>query len=159
MMRQAFLAMAAILSLGAFTTLGLCQGAAEYAITTSHVAGAAVKGGTGLDKVTQEVAGRLQQKLSKSTEQSRQARPQPSRGLGDHPVPAAQSIGPAKGIEVLYGPRNTKPTNIKRDAESQSQPCASPPDKDSPRSKASMPCMAEKQEKYPSVVNLSFGKQ
>ncbi len=158
MMRQAILAMAAILSLGPITTLGLCQGAAEYAITTSHVAGAAIKGGTGLDKVTQQVAGRLQQKLSKSTEQSRPTPRQPSLTPGDHPVSTAQSVGSAHGMEIISGSTNAN-TGTKKSAELLPPPCASSPERDSPKSKATLPCKAETQEKYPSVVNLSFGKQ
>ncbi len=158
MTRQALLAVAIVLSLSPFTTKALGQGAAEYSIITSHAAGAAAKGGKALSKATQQLSGGLQQKLSKSTEESRQTHPHLSRPSGDHPGRATQSIESAKGLEIIYGPRNAKTTDTKQDGESQALPCASSPGKDAPKTKVTLPCKAATKEEYPSVVNLSFEK-
>ncbi len=158
MTRQTFPAIAVMLSLGPFTTIGLCQAAAEYSIMTSHVAGATAKGGTVLGKAAQQLSGRVQQKLSKSTEQSRQTG-QLNRAPGDHPVTAAPGVESANGLEIIYGPTSSKASDTKQGAESKSPPCASSPANDSPGNKAVLPCTTKSQENYPSVVNLSFGKR
>ncbi len=155
MERKVFIAVAITLSLGPFLARGRCQGSAEYSITTSHATSATVKAGSALDKATQRLAGRLQQKLSKPTEQSRL----PSRVPGDHAVPEkAQTIESAKGMSIIYGSADAKTSDTKQKAGSESNPCVSSPEKNSSRSKANLPCRPEPQEKYPSVVNLSFSK-
>lgn len=147
------------LSFGAFPVIGLCQGAAEYSITTSHAAAATVKAGSVLDKATQQLAGHLQEQLSKSTEQLQQTSRQPGKGPGDHAVPTkAQTVGPANGIEVICGPSGAQDTSKQHKTGLQSAPCASSRREDSPGAKANLSPALATQERYPSVVNLSFPK-
>ncbi len=158
MTRLSLLAMAIILSSGPFTAKALGQGAVEYSITTSHAAGATANGGTALGKAVQQLAGRLQQKVSKSNEPSRQTPRQLGQIPGDHPAPATHRNESAKGLEITYGPGSAESTDPRQDAGPQPPPCAPPTGKDSPKTKASQPCKAETEEKYPSIVNLSFEK-
>ncbi|MBZ5513479.1 MAG: hypothetical protein LAN62_01285 [Acidobacteriia bacterium] len=159
MEKEIFLATALMLSLGPFPADGLCQGSAEYSIGSSHAASATVKAGSALDKATRQLSGRLQQKLAKPTEQSRQASRQPSRVAGYRPVPAkTPTMESAGGIEVICSPSDAQTADKKAKAGAQSEPCISSPGGDSPSRKANLPSKPETQEKYPSVVNLSFSK-
>ncbi len=158
MTRLSLLAMAIILCSGPFTAKALGQGAVEYSTATSHAAGATANAGTALGKAAQQLAGRLQQKVSKCTEPSPQTSRQLGRTLGDHRPPATHSNESAKGLEIVYGPGNAKTTDTKQDAGSQPPPCPPSTAKDSPKTKASQPCKAETEERYPSIVNLSFEK-
>ncbi len=155
--RRASLAFPLILSLGLVTTSGLCQGAAEYGALSSHVAATTAKAGSALGNAAQQVSGRLQQKLSKSAADSPQASRPLSPAPAGHPVATAPGAAPAKGMQILYAPGGAKTPDAKNDAASPPQPCVSPSDNDSPKSKGIVPCRGNTQEKYPSVVNLSFG--
>jgi len=157
--KQVFVAMAITLSVGIFPARGRCQAAAEYSITTSHVAAGAAKAGSALDKAMQGIAGRVQEKVSKATEQPRETSRQPSRILGDHPLAAnAQTINSANGIEVVCGPSDAKTTDTKQKPGSQSKPCLSSHGEDLQGNKANHPAKPDAPANYPSVVNLSFTK-
>ena len=131
--KQVFLAVAIILSFGAFATNGHGQGLAEYAITTSTAASATAKAGSGLGSATQQLAGGLQQKLSKSTGQPQQSSPRPSS------VPSHRS-SPVKAQKAVPQSAPTAPSTEKALAGSKTNPPSKPAN----------------QEEYPSVVDLSF---
>ena len=159
MQKEGFVAMAIALFFVACPAKGLCQGAAEYSITTSHVATATVKAGSALDKATQQLSGHLNENLAKSTEQSRHTGRQPSRVPADQPAPTkAQTIKSANGIEVVCGPSDAKTARTEHKAGSQSEACVSSHGKDSPGSKPNLPSKPETEGKYPSVVSLSLPK-
>jgi hypothetical protein len=131
--KQLFLAIAIILSFGAFATNGNGQGLVEYALTTSTTASATAKAGSSLGKATQPLAGRLQEKLSNATAKPPQTSRAPSRVPSHHPLPA-------KALKAVP----------------QSASNVASPEKSSAGTKTNRPPKPSTQDEYPSVVDLSF---
>ncbi len=143
------------LCFAAFPANGLCQAAVAYAITTANTASATIKASSALNKATQQIAGSLSQNLTRVTAQPRQTSRQPGRVPGSQPVPTkAQAIESQPGIQVAFSRSNAVAGS--KEIATGIRPCASL--EGSSGSKTNSACKPRTEEKYPSVVNLSFTK-
>jgi hypothetical protein len=143
------------LALGALPTTAFPQAAAESALTTASSASSTVKAASALNQSSKQLAGRFQERVSKSLQsgmqenkQKLQLKSQASGGTVRSDSPLEKATISIQGAEVTCAPTNPKTPEGKPNPESGHTNCRS----EDPSLKPGP------QNKYKSVITLSFPK-